>query len=67
MDDTVSILHPMACGFGKIAAYELNTTKLSLEECINKFNELFTECKENFQVKADTHARNFPKIVEKVR
>ena len=57
----------MTCGFVKIAAYELNTANLSLEERISKFNELFAECKENFQIKADLHARNFPKIVEKIR
>ena len=66
MDESFSILNPLTCGFVKITAYELNTSNLSLEERISKFNELFAECK-NFQLKADSHERNFPKIIEKIR
>ena len=55
MDEILNILNPLTCGFMKIAVSEPNTTNLSLEERISKFNEFFAECKENFQVEADSH------------
>ena len=67
MEGSVSILHPTTCGFGKVIAYDLNSSNLSLENRIAKYETIFEEYKENFSVALETHWRNFPKIVEKIR
>ena len=67
MEGSISILHPTTCGFGKVIAYELNSSNLSLENHIAKYETIFEEYKENFSVALETHRRNFPKIVEKIR
>ena len=67
MEGSISILHPTTCGFGKVIAYELNSSNLSLENRIAKYETIFEEYKENFSVALETHRRNFPKIVEKIR
>ena len=36
MEGSISILHPTACGFGKVIAYGLNTSNLLLENYIAK-------------------------------
>ena len=67
MDGSISILHPTTCGSGKVIAYELNSSNLSLENRIVKHETIFEEYKENFSVALETHRRNFPKIGEKIR
>ena len=67
MEGSISILHPTTCGFGKVIAYELNSSNLSLENRIAKYETIFEEYKENFSVALETQRRNFPKIVEKIR
>ena len=65
IEGSISVLHPTTCGFGKVIAYELNSSNLSLENRIAKYETIFEEYKENFSVALETHQRNFPKIVEK--
>ena len=65
MDEQVSIVHPTTCGFGEVAAYELVSANVPLEDRISKYEIAFEECMENFAVLPDTHRRNFPKIIEK--
>ena len=67
MEGSISILHPTTCGFGKVIAYELNSSSLSLENRIAKYETIFEEYKANFSVALETHQRNFPKIVGKFR
>ena len=68
MEGQISILHPTTCGFGKVIAYELNSSNISLKNRIAELYEtIFGEQKENFSVASETHRRNFPKIVEKIR
>ena len=67
MEGSISILHPTTCGFGKVINYELNSSNLPLENRIAKYETIFVEYKENFSVALETHRRNFPKIVEKIR
>ena len=67
MEGSISILHRTTCGFGKIIAYKLNSSNLSLENRIAKYETIFEEYKENFSVALETHRRNFPKIVGKIR
>ena len=62
----ISILHPTTCGFARIIAYELINLQLPLEKQIEKYNIIFEECQEKFQVTLDTYKRNFPKIVAKI-
>ena len=62
MEGSISILHPTTCGFGKVIAYELNSSNLSLENHIAKYETIFEEYKENFNITLETHRRNFPKI-----
>ena len=67
MDEQVSIVHPTTCGFGKVAACQLVSTNVPLDDHISKYEIAFEECMENFAVLPDTHHRNFPKIIEKIR
>ena len=67
MEGSISILHPTTCGFGNIIAYELNSSNLSLEHRIAKYETIFEEYKENFSVALETHRRNFSQIVEKFK
>ena len=67
MEGQISILHPTTCGFGKVIAYELDSSNISLENRIAEYETIFGEQKENFSVASETHRRNFPKIVEKIR
>ena len=62
----ISILHPTTCGFARIIAYELINLQLPLEKQIEKYNIVFEQCQEKFQVTLDTYKRNFPKIVAKM-
>ena len=61
MEET-SILHPTTCGFVKVAAYELVSSKCELDEQINSFRSLF-----DYEIKTEMVRRNFPKIIENVR
>ena len=65
MEGQIIILHPTTCGFGKVIAYELNSSNISLENRIAEYETIFGEQKENFSVASETHRRNFPKIVGK--
>ena len=65
MEGSISILHPTTCR--KVIAYELNSSNLSLENRIAKYETIFEEYKENFSVPLEMHRRNLPKIVEKIR
>ena len=65
--EITSIIHPTTCGFGRIISYELINLKLPMDKQIQKYNSIFEECKDKFQVPLETHRRNFPKIVEKIR
>ena len=67
MEGSISILHPTTCRFGKVIAYELNSSNLSLENCIAKYETIFEEYKENFSVALEAHRRNFPKVVKRIR
>ena len=67
MEGSISILQPTTCGFGKVIAYELNSSNISLENRIVKYETIFEEYKENFSVAFETHRRNFPKIVKTFR
>ena len=40
MEGSISVLHPTTCGFGKVIAYELNSSNLSLENRIAKYEAI---------------------------
>ena len=61
--EVTSILHPTTCGFGRMITYELIILGLPLEERMEKYNVIFEECLESFQVTSQTQRRYFPKIV----
>ena len=41
MEGQISILHPTTCGFGKVIAYELNSSNISLENRIAEYETIF--------------------------
>ena len=55
----ISILHPTTCGFARIIAYELINLQLPLEKQIEKYNIIFEECQEKFQVTSDCFCYHF--------
>ena len=52
--------HPTTWGIGKVIAYELNSSNLSLKNRIAKYETIFEEYKENFSVALEMH-RKLPK------
>ena len=61
----LSITYPQTCGFAKVLAYELNTANLTIEERIAHYENQFKE--ENFNIPRETHRRNLPKIVDRIK
>ena len=59
MEGSISILHPTTCGFGKVIDYELNSSNLSLENRIAKYETILEEYKENVNVALETHRRDW--------
>ena len=53
MEGQISILHPTTRRFGKVIAYELNSSNISLENRIAEYETIFGEQKENFSVASE--------------